>query len=78
MWCVSLFVLDVVLTVKKPHGRNAQRFQKSLLNIVGFLEFLVIQLKGHFACNLGSIAKAICLAWTILVFKAKVSSLLRR
>ena len=31
---------------------------------------------GHFACNLGSTAKAICLSWNILVAKGKALPLL--
>ena len=46
------------------------------MNIVGFHEFLVSQLKGDFVCKLGLTAKAICLPWNILVAKAKVLPLL--
>ena len=46
------------------------------MNIVGFHEFLVSQLKGDFVCNLGSTAKAMCLSRNILVAKAKALPLL--
>ena len=46
------------------------------MNIVGFHEFLVSQLKGDFVCNLGSTEKALCLPWTILIAKAKALPLL--